>query len=268
MGSNIGNELDTLFEEWKKRLKTHFTKDGVMYQNDKTPEQVEQEWKDSSKRVVFLLKDQHQFDSVNWDEDIRYWLKDLPDDSSDTLENKRRNRNLLPPKFNNGKKASKSILKPMAYILWGLIKADRNNECLYQDVEKHHEDIKELINRQPFALMECKKDPGGDFCKNSVLKQHIDTYGDLLRKEIGILNPNMIICTNGIIYNFVLKMYPEDELTKIEGHNSIRYHKKTDTLIFCSYHPSARKNLGTIYDGVLNHYRAFLQSEHASQFLK
>ncbi len=260
-------ELQELFEEWKNKLGTCFTYDGIMYQNGKTNEQVEKEWMASPKRVVFLLKDQHQFgDGEKWDEQIRYWLKDLPNDDADTLENKIRNRNLVPPKFKNGKIARKTIFKPIAYILWGLVNVDRNNDWWYQEVENHHEDVKKLFNTQPFALVECKKDPGGPICNPSILKYHLEEYGNFLKEEIKILNPNMIVCTNELIYDFVQKKYFEnEELIKIEGkHNSVRYHQKSDTLIFCSFHPSARyKKSYEIYDGVMSHYRAFLKSEYS-----
>ena len=62
------------------------------------------------------------------------------------------------------------------------------------------------------------------------------------------------------IYDFVIKMYPHDELVSIgKEHNSVRFHTPTGTLIFCSYHPSAFiKTSSDIYDGVMYHYRAFL----------
>ena len=259
---SIGNELDKLFAEWKKQLGTCFTSDGVMYQNGKTNEQVEQEWMALPKRVVFLLKDQHQFgDGENWNEDINLWLKDV--DWKDTESRK---------KWNASAAANRNIqskfFKNIAYILWGLVKADRNNEWWYQDVEKYHEDVRDLFNTQPFALVECKKDPGGPVCKDPILRQHIRQYGGLLKKEIEILNPNMIVCTSGIIYDFVLKMYPEKELVSIENHNSIRFHPNSGTLIFCSYHPSSRKSPEMVYEGVMWHYREFLKTEYGAQFLK
>ncbi len=129
--------------------------------------------------------------------------------------------------------------------------------------KKHHEDVKTFFNTQPFALVECKKDPGGPICNPSVLKCHLKTYGNFLMEEIRILNPNMIVCTSDIIYKFVLEMYPEKELVSIENHNSIRFHPNTKTLIFCSYHPSSRKSPEMVYDGVMAHYRAFLKSEYS-----
>ena len=249
-------ELQELFEERKNRLGTCFTYDGIMYQNGKTNEQVEQEWMASPKRVVFLLKDQHQFgDGEKWDEPIHHWLKEV---DWENVENRK--------KWNAHVSANRNIkgkfLKNIANILWGLIKIDKNNDWWYQEVENHHEDVKKMFNTQPFALVECKKDPGGPICKDPILRQYIKQYGDLIKKEIKILNPNMIVCTSDIIYKFVLEMYPEKELVSIENHNSIRFHPNTKTLIFYSYHPSSRKSPEMVYDGVMAHYRAFLKSEY------
>ena len=263
---NISEELDTLFNEWKKRLGTgtHFTYDGIMYQNGKTKEQVEQEWMASPKRILFLLKDQHQFDAEKWDEHIRYWLKDLPGDESPVLENKRRNRNLIPPVFKNGKRARKSIFKPIAFLLWGLAKVEKGIDWKFDDVKVNLEEVKKLFNSQPFALVECKKDPGGPECKDHILSQHINQYGDLLKKEIEILNPNMIVCTNSIIYNFVKNMFPIDEITESRDNpqfGKIAYHNNSGTFIFSSFHPSARgKSYQNIYEYVIHNYRIFLMS--------
>ena len=260
----IKKELDELFAEWQRQLGTCFTFDGLMYQNDKTDEQVEQEWVASPKRVLFLLKDQHQFDSVNWDEEIRYWLKDLPGDMPNVLENKRRNRNLVAPVFNNGKKARKNILKPIAFLLWGLSKVEKGADCEFSNVKANLEEVKKFFNSQSFALVECKKDPGGPECKDSILIHHIQQYGNRIKKEIEILNPNMIVCTHKYIYNSVKDMFPIGEIIEF-GDNpqlgKIAYHKNSGTFIFSSFHPSARGvSYQRMYDYVIQNYRVFLQS--------
>ena len=242
--------LNANHKTWKDSLGTNYTTDGVMYHEGESEEQTIQKWLASPKRIAILLKDQHQFgNGETWDEDIRYWLKSTEwGEKWNTIA--ANNRNL-----------GNRFLKNIAYIIWGLMKADKDNDWQYNDVAAHHEEVKELFNTLPFAFVECKKYPGGPICNNAILIQHLNSYGNLLKKELEILNPNMIICTSGIIYDFVLRNYPADELTVIPGHNSIRYHQKTDTLIFASYHPSARKSNATIYDGVMEHYRAFLKSK-------
>lgn len=80
----------------------------------------------------------------------------------------------------------------------------------------------------------------------------------MLREEIELLDPNIIVCTNPHIYNFVQNMYG-NEFERIEGHNSIRVDLKHKKVILCSYHPSAWNV--NVYEGVMDHFRAYLQSD-------
>lgn len=254
MNKSIKHELEVLFAEWEARMKaddntSHFTRDGLMY-NSIPYEQSEDTWFSSSKRVLFLLKDQNQKGKEKWDEDIREWLTDTVNDKSEShLKIKEANRNLAP-----------RFIRNLAYLLWGLSKADIDTPWWYDEVTKHFDEVKEFFNTQPFAIVECKKHPGGGRLEDNELKKYLDVYGDLLKREIEILSPTMIVCAGGPIYDFAInKMYPQEEIISIEGHNSIRFHIPTGTFLFCSYHPSDRKSTNKIYEGVMYHYRAFLE---------
>ena len=257
MNSNINYELEFLFGRWYERMektngeKTCFTKDGILYKNELTDDEILKKWNESSKRVMFLLKDQYQEGKEKWDEDIRYWLKDAEWDKLKDKETKEKNRNL-----------DNKFFKNLAYLFWGLSKAtaDDDNAWWYNEVTMHIEEVKAFFNSQPFALVECKKQPGGGELKDAILKQHLSEYGDLLKREIDVLNPNIIVCTSQHIYDFVLKKYPQDELEYIKGHNSIRFHPQSGTIVLCSYHPSAWNV--DVYEGVMCHFRAFLKEHH------
>ena len=253
MNKSIEKELESLFTEWHSRMKakdstSHFTKDGIVY-NSVPIEKNEDAWLSSRNRILFLLKDQNQGGSEKWDEDIREWLIDTEKDKDSHYKTKEANRNIESP-----------FLRNLAFLLWGLSKADHDNPWWYDEVTMHIDEVKEFFNTQPFAIVECKKQPGGGKLEDEELKQHLLNYGDLLQRENEILSPNMIVCTSQYIYDFVIKMYPHDELVSIgKEHNSVRFHTPTGTLIFCSYHPSAFiKTSSDIYDGVMYHYRAFL----------
>lgn len=242
MNSNVIDEkLENLFDEWKDRMKKNgdmnFTKDGILRKKGISDTKVIETWMASSKRILFLLKDQNQ-EGGKWDEDIRDWL---------TINE-------------NTSNLGSTFLKNIAYILWGLSKADENNDWWYNEVTMHFDEVKEYFNTQPFALVECKKQPGDGQLNDDVLKQHLSDYGDLLKQEIDILNPNIIVCTNQHIYDFILKKYPKEELECIDGYNSIRFHPLTGTIVLCSYHPSAWNV--DVYEGVMWHYRAFLKKHH------
>ncbi|MDE5555261.1 MAG: uracil-DNA glycosylase family protein [Muribaculaceae bacterium] len=245
---NIDLRLSRLFEEWSKRLKCNgdknFTKDGILYKDGVSIEQTLKDWESSKIRVLFLLKDQNQGQS-NWDEDIRYWLKNSEWDNEGALYNKEANRNLRP----------KSI-RILAYILWGLSKGSSECGWEYEEVSQHFDEVKEFFNSQPFAIVECKKQPGLAWCTNKLLQYHLNTYGDLLAHEIEILRPNIIVCSSTLIYGFVLNIFPTNEL---EGEKSLYWHSKSGTIIICAYHPAARKSQHEIYDSVMTHYRNFLK---------
>lgn len=255
MNKSIKHELDVLFAEWESKMKendntSHFTRDGLMY-NSIPNEQNEDFWFSSSKRVLFLLKDQNQQGMEKWDEDIREWLTDTANDDTKSLKRKEDNRNLSNP-----------FIKKLAYLLWGLLKADKDNPWFEDEVTKYIDEVKDFFNTQPFAIVECKKQPGGGKLEDKILKQHLAIYGDLLKREIEILSPTMIVCFGGPIYDFAInKIYPQEELKTI--HKNMRLHTPTGTLIFFSYHPSAR---GYIYDyGVMSHYRDFLEYQSKMQ---
>lgn len=251
---DIDARLEDLFKKWsiemKKKGDANFTKDGIIYQNHLPKEQTVQEWLKAEKRVLFLLKDQNQKGVEKWDEDIRYWLKDDEGDDALKLEIKKKNRNLDSP-----------FIKHIAYILWGVCKAEKINDWPYEEVVKQEDEVRDFFNTQPFALVECKKEPGGGFLEDSLLKQHLWNYGSFLWQEIhNILQPNIIICTGQPIYDFVLKKYPKGELKTIAGHNSIRYHKPSGTIILFTHHPGVfGANAGKPnYLSAMDHYWAYL----------
>lgn len=247
--------LDELFKAWRSEMvkiekgNFNFTADGLLYKNHQSIEQTESEWLHSSKKVLFLLKDQNQKSEVKWDEDIRYWLKDRESDRPQDLENKSKNRTL-----------TNSFIKCLAYLLWGIIKADNENDWWYEEVEMHHDEVVELFNTLPFAFVECKKMPGGGSLDSAVLKQHLRNYGTFLKQEIEILNPNIIVCTSQQSYDFVLKMYPND-LVGLDGNMKFRYHPGKHLLIILSLHPSARRSNKGIYDDFMYHYRLFIHHQ-------
>lgn len=275
---NIGDELETLFKEWKDRLPlgANFTKDGVMYRNGKTNEQVEQEWLASPKRVVFLLKDQNQGKYGTWDEDINLWLKDVDWEDTNARD-----------KWNASAKANRNIknrfLKNIAYILWGLVKADNNDDRCFSETKKRHNEVKDFFNSQPFALIECKKEPGGSYLDTKTLCDHLATYGDLLNKELDILHPNIIVCCGGSseIFKFITKTYYKDKApirfggeyefedgTDLGFKTQLYYYPDDNVIVIDSFHPKCRKGDWLIFDRVLSPYRHFMNSGYASNFLK
>ena len=257
MGTNtISQQLETLFDKWCKQLEqnsdgANFTKDGVMFQNGIEPEETERQWLASPKRVLFLLKEQNESNNEN-DRggcDTRYFLTDTD----------------WTPKAPQIRNLEVGFYKKIAYVLFGLIKNDKDNDLPFDYVDAHQKDVKELFNTQPFAYVECKKISGGGKCNERALKHHFQTYGDeFLKKEIEILNPNIIVCTNDYMFGYVIShMYPTAK--KVDPKLKVRYAEPNGdhqygTLIMRAYHPGTygKYDLRANYNKAMSLYRAFL----------
>ena len=255
------SELEKLFEEWIAESKKYnewqsvgqeaFTKDGLLEKNE--PIDVEALWHGSRKRILFLLKDQPS----EWSDDVRLWLKDRNEDGTEARTRKSANREL-----------KSRFLRNIANVFWGLYNIDTPDDCEYCKALESFEDVKHSFNTAPFAFVECKKQGGKTSISNKILKNYLDRYKTFLRKELDILSPNIIVCTNNLIYDFVIDYYNEkyvdSPLSALpdKKHNSIRIHPKSQTLILNSFHPSAHISYEKFYMGVMEHYRAFLQSEY------
>ena len=256
------NQLELLFNDWIKASKKDeycerrdinnniiFTYDGLMYKPDLSIG-VEDEWEKENKRIMFLLKDQPS----DWSDDARKWLKDYSDDTEETKKRKAKNRELRSKFIHN-----------IANLFYGIYNSRVGSVVSFDTLDK--EDVKRTFFTKPFAFVECKKQGGKRTISNSKLNYYLNNadYKPLLEKEIKILNPNIIVCTNNNIYNFVINMFGgEDEFLKIQGHNSIRIRPaKNDVeslIILNTYHPSARQSYITFFEGAMDHYRAFLNN--------
>ncbi|MCQ2190946.1 MAG: hypothetical protein MJY63_04865 [Paludibacteraceae bacterium] len=239
--TDLNIKLDKLFEEWKERNadkalsniinrkevyeKVAFTSDGVL----KLPNNKHFEWtKPEYKRVLFLLKDQYQNandENARWDESICNWL--IWDDEKNP---KKGERNLNLEQI---KKGGKNIFRPLGRWLLGVQSILEEDKCIsFKEVTD--DKVKDCIKNNPMAIMECKKQPGGPNLNPAVLKKYLERDKDLIKEEIELLNPDVIICCDksGIIYNNIVSILGENYNYKTVA--KVMHH----TFVINSYHPS------------------------------
>lgn len=243
MGS-LNVALDNLFKQWKFTYKCPFVKDGLMFKNDQAID-IENLWIHSKRRIAFLVKDQNQGRGEHWDDDARLWLRD-----------DWRTQELKRPMFRN-----------IANLFYGLshVSAEEHAQIWYGELE--HDKVKNYFNQSPFAFIECKKVPGYSSLTDRDLKDYIQHDTFFLSKEIKILNPNILVCCGGPIFDFAINMYGKDSLHSYGINGNLRYSvEKNIVLIYCE-HPAKRfMHSGTFYDVAMDLFRLFLQTEDGKIF--
>lgn len=196
-----------------------FTYDGVLrLPNNKHFVWTEPEYK----RVLFLLKDQYQNADENdrWDEPISNWL--ICDGRGE------QNLNLVAIK-----RGGKNIFRPLGRWILGVHSILNDDKCIpFKDVTD--DKVKDCIKNNPMAIMECKKQPGGPNLNLTVLREYLERDKDLIKEEIELLSPDVIICCDksGTIYNKIVSIlgmtYDYKTVAKVMNH----------TFVINSYHPS------------------------------
>ena len=255
---SINNLLNTLFDEWKESLiqeygnqqEVFFTRDGLMYNNNMSIEASDLAWKNSDKRIMFILKDQP---SVESDDDARLWVRTTVMDNVKEQKQKEANRT-LKTKF----------LRIITRLFWGLYNSNKEWLCWFDEAKT--EDIISLVNKVPFAFVESKKLQGKPEIKDKELSEHLSKFGAFLQREIDILNPNFIVCMGQPIYDFVLNFFKEKGyVTKVYRNLHVYEAEKENEKVTILYsgHPSSRSSEQAIYDGAMEWYRYYIDPNYA-----
>lgn len=245
MMRNINRQLEFLFAEWKDKsarnaeheCDKHFVKDGIVLAEGKTEDIAEKEWCQAKRRIAFLLKDQNQGSKDFWDDDNRTWLTKGKSDTTFFLKIK----NLFYSLSSVGKKSDRQI--------W------------IEEINK--EKINSLLDSVPFVMVECKKQPGGSDIESKVLKEYIYKYHNFLSLELEILNPNIIVCFGGEIYDFAIRHFASDGVIKI--FQNVYYDDKMKRVFLYAGHPSGRDSYKDHYEGVMYWFRKFVNKEYESE---
>ena len=279
MEKTINQQLNALFEKWKKERhygENVFVSDGLVYKNapwDMKEEEdiagteadmeVEQLWNDSPLRIAFLLKDTPDSkDDDSGCDDVRQWM------ILDTPESEQ-SRNLT-----GGRVGRTGFLPNIARILYGLRYIKQLEYTDFEDFKsKYKSQIVEAWNTLPFAFVETKKIAGKKKVDVKIINDFLETDGYLLKDELDILQPNIIICTCAEPqFKFVTEEYLGSEEISEEDKILYRYpqaesvecclwyYRKKGVVVIKSYHPTYRGKIPwTIFERVISPMRALLK---------
>ena len=252
-------QLDALFIQWMEALSGEqrklFCKDGLLVKAGKPLDFVDEKWKNAPRRVAFLLKDKNTPDG----DDIRLWLTDKKHG-----ENSRQ--------LSGGQVGRTDFLPNIARMLYGLLVTKRNDRLGFDKVQSTKmNEVKEMWNNEPFALIETKKLAGYSSVSKSEMQKAIDKDKDFLTRELNILKPNIIICCDAddSQFNFVTQTYlAGKDAKKIEysyPNANIRpcclwYYPTEKVIVIKSYHPTRRgKANWMIYERVISPFHELLK---------
>lgn len=245
---SINAQLDKLFEKWQKEQNLEFfVKDGLMRKIGKTDSVLENEWINSSRRILFLLKDQNQKNG-KWSEDSRDWITT----NEDTANIKQR------------------FIHNIANLFYGLshITTDENCQVLYDELNE--EKVKTHFNTAPFAFVESKKEPGTTYINNKILRTCMLRDKDFISKELEILKPNIIVCCGSEQYNFIINLFGKETLRGYgydgKYYKNLQYSAEKNVVILYVEHPSKPCKQNSYYDISMQNFRDFLKSEDGKKF--
>lgn len=158
--------MNNLFEEWQHR---HFTKGNKFFVRDGVINQ--RIWDSQRIRICFFLKEAYQNDIPVWD--LTKWLCNE----------------------NDGTGAVVKMWRTVAEFTYGLLNTNENNIPAYHEVKSLTlKDRSALL--QNISVVNVKKSNGESHSEWHDLLKYAKEDADLLRREIDLISPNIIVCGN------------------------------------------------------------------------
>ena len=229
----IKDKEDAIHEEFKKRI--FYNKDGLIFMGDqKDPEIFSREpgkeeslWNASKLKILFVLKE--SYGNIE-DQDIREWM---PHKHTGRMDNN------------------------LCRLLYGLYKFDEKTLSYPEFDDLQMDKVREYVAGISYARINVKKTDGTSSSNNKQICAYFIRDFDLIKKQIHLLEPNIIIfggilSKNDKVRDMVKKefgCFVEDKDTWITTNN------KRDRAIFDSYHLNPK---GTIKD--IDFYSSFMDS--------
>ena len=251
-------ENQRILDEWEVRINAkenepNFAPDGILYRGkpedyatySEFTENKEKEnklWSEAPIRYMFLTKDQNAWGEDAWD--VR-----------GETGRKQKDSESIPYRF----------YRNLMYILYGLTHS-RDKLCGYDDFT-NQQAIKEY-DEAPLARINVKKQAGSSSIANGRLEQYINDYKDLLKKQVELLDADVLVCcgysesvgeTGNLILNFL-----KENVYDLKKFDDWIYVEKEDDKVkriainawHLSYSGVSQRDF---YEGVVSSYHNFIQ---------
>lgn len=270
-------ENERILNEWResneKCGEKHFADDGIMNKGefyideyyDGAIRRCQHEsaientmWNECPLRVLFLTKDENTYGKEAWDVRTETFYEKVGE---------------IPPK--NNTVSGSFFYQNEACLLYGLLNTKPDKMIMYDDDDFSWEHALKFSDENIFARINCKKEVGGNDCKNPVLKKAIDRDKEFLKQQILNLDADILVCCgsqNGdnLILNAVYEIY-EDEfeyVNCVDGKGTgMHYNSKRSKLAIDAYHLAYFKGgLKARYNETVGMYYEFLKKY--SDFIK
>lgn len=141
----------------------------------------------------------------------------------------------------NGYDVTGRFYKNYMYHLYGMESAIVNNQFETWEKLSHEDSLEFFQNKAALARINCGKDYGPITTSPNRLKDLIKCNSDLLKKQILLLDADIIVCcgSSADILEFVDEIYPNADWIWNDGlHKGIHYSEKIKKIVVHSYHPS------------------------------
>lgn len=249
---------EALFKEWKNMVlrnepDAYFVPDGMLYRgpiefNDdgigykpRSLGKAAAQWDAAPKRLLILTKDLNDSEG-GWD--IRYDTGRVYDAGKFVVRTSRLR-----------------FYSNMTLWAYALLDASQGNPIDEFDMTPSWDELREYYETAPIARVNCKKTVGKENCPYAVLRNHLQTYGDFLLKQIDMYDADIILCCGGScqIKDFVKKSYLPD-LKPVNGTDWMHYSRSRNKLVVNSCHPSyPGRSPEELYESMMVDMKAFLK---------
>lgn len=229
--NSISVKEDQLFEKWNlefvKNGDVGFCYDGLIFNGELTSNSMnrssgdqEELWKNSKRKIMFLMKDPNN----NEGEDYREW-------------------GLF-------QKTSSTFFRFIYSWLNGLWHITSNG--LVPPM------VNELNTSIPLCIVNVKKASGTSSVTYGEVYNHFNKYSTLLRQQLDIYSPNIIVCGGSWkMAAIAKKIYVDTHFSQMS--NWVWYSIENKLIIIDSYHPCARLSNEEKYNTLILEFQKFLK---------